>query len=120
MTNSVRMAFEGRSVAVGEQPKWLKRAADVRILGFSDRHGDTVLELEACRLGDAAEELYKQRQLWNELPDPQETAINVMARVINDVRSGNAESALYEPSLLRVTQHLDSLFARGLRAVRLP
>ena len=68
MASSVRMAFEGRSVATGEQPRWLRNASDVRILGFSDQSGDTVLELEARRLGDAAEELYKQRQLWNDLP----------------------------------------------------
>src|SRR5258708_28010960 len=49
MTNAVRMVFEGRSAATGEQPKWLRRASDVRILGFSDQHGDTVLELEARR-----------------------------------------------------------------------
>lgn len=120
MANSVRMAFEGRSAATGEQPKWLKRASDVRVLGFSDHQGDTLLELEAGRLGEAAEELYRQRQLWTELPDPNETALNVMARLVKDVRSGNAESALYDPSLLRVTQHLDSLFVRDLTAIRLP
>ncbi len=120
MANSVRMAFEGRSTASGEQPKWLKRAADVRIVGFSDRRGDTVLELEACRLGDAAEELYQQRQLFSDLPDPKETALNVMARVMNHIRSGYEESALYDPSLLRVTQRLDSLFVRDLSAIRLP
>jgi len=120
MANSVRMAFEGRSAATGEQPKWLKRASDVRLLGFSDQNGNTVLELEARRLGDAAEELYQQRQLFNDLPDPRETAIHVMARVVNDIRSGNAESALYDPSLLRVTQHLDSLFVHDLTAIRLP
>lgn len=120
MANSVRMAFEGRSAATGEQPKWLKRASDVRVLGFSDRQGDTVLELEAGRLGEAAEELYKQRTLWTDLPDPNETALNVMARVMQDVRSGNAESTLYDPGLLRVTQHLSSLFERDLRAIRLP
>lgn len=121
MSSSVRMAFEGRSSAAGEQPKWLKRASDVRVLGFSDQGGDTVVELEASPLGEAAEELYKQQRLWNEqLPDPNETALNVMARLVKDVRAGNAESALYDPGLLRVTQHLDSLFVKQLNAIRLP
>ncbi|HWZ45328.1 MAG TPA: hypothetical protein VNW97_17775 [Candidatus Saccharimonadales bacterium] len=120
MINSVRMAFEGRSAAVGEQPRWLRRASDVRVVGFSDQDGDTVLELEACRLGDAAEELYKQRRLFNDLPDPQETAVNVMARVVNDIRSGDPESVLYDPGLLRVTQHLHSLFMHDVTTIRLP
>ena len=120
MANSVRMAFEGRSTATGEQPRWLKRASDVRVLGFSDHRGDTILELEAGKLGEAAEELYKQRKLWSDLPDPQETAIQVLARVVNDVRFANAESTRYDPGLLRVAQHLDSLFVRDLKAIRLP
>ncbi len=120
MASSVRMAFEGRSAATGEQPRWLRLASDVRILGFSDQSGDTVLELEARRLGDAAEELYKQRQLWNDLPGPEETALNVMARVLNDIRSGNTESVLYDPGLLRAAQNLESLFVHDLTAIRLP
>lgn len=120
MAHSVRMAFEGRSVATGEIPKWLKRASDVRIVGFADQQGDTILELEARPLGEAAEELYRQRQLWNDLPAQDETAVNVMARVVNDVRSANVESRLYDSGLLRVTQRLESLFQRDLQAIRLP
>ncbi|HMC32435.1 MAG TPA: hypothetical protein VKL99_16485 [Candidatus Angelobacter sp.] len=120
MASSVRMAFEGRSTASGEQPRWLKRAADVRVLGFSDHRGNTMLELEAQRLGDAAEEIYKQRRLWNDLPAPEETAVNVMARVVHDIRMANAESQVYDSALLRVTQHLEPLFAHDLSAIRLP
>jgi hypothetical protein len=120
MAQSVRMAFEGRSAATGALPEWLRRASDVRVLGFVEQRGDTLLQLEAPSLGDAAEELYRQRQLWSELPRQDETAIHVMARVVNDVRFGNTESGLYDLGLLRVTQRLDSLFQRDLEAIRLP
>lgn len=120
MTSSVRMAFEGRSTASGEQPRWLKRAMDIRVLGFSDHRGNTMLELEAQRLGDAADEIYKQRRLCSDLPGPEETALNVMVRVVHDIRMANAESPVYDSALLRVTQRLDSLFVRDLRAIRLP
>jgi hypothetical protein len=120
MTHSVRMAFEGRSAAMGAPPEWLKRAADVRILGFAEQNGNTLLQLEAPALGEAAEELYKQGKLWNDLPAPADTAVNVMARVINDVRNQNPDSPRYDPSLLRVTYHLSPLFVRDLKSIRCP
>lgn len=61
MAHSVRMAFEGRSASGGTPPEWLRRASDVRILGFAEHKGDTLLQLEACSLGEAAEALYRQR-----------------------------------------------------------
>ena len=120
MAHSVRMAFEGRSVGVGPLPDWLKRSADVRVLGFSDREGDTLLELEALRLGEAAAELYEQPTLWNELPSQDDTAVTVMARAIDDVRNGNADSKRYDLSLLKATHDLRNLFAHDLHAIRLP
>jgi hypothetical protein len=120
MFHSVRMAFEGRSAGVGTPPDWLKRASDIRILGFAEDHGDTLLELEARTLGGAAPELYKQKKLWNDLPSPEETALHVMSRVISDIRRSVSDSALYDLPLLKVTHTLSSLFNRDLEFIRLP
>ena len=93
--------WKGRSRARGEMPKWLKNASDVRVIGFTERDGDTSVKIELQRLGDAAEEIYRQRRLWDELPSPDETAIHVMARAIGDVRAGNLESGRYDLALLQ-------------------
>ncbi len=88
MLGSVRMAIEGTSSHVGAPPLWLRQASDVRLVGISEKgEGDTTLHLEAPPLGEAAEELYKQQTLWETKPAPQDTAVNVLARVMRDVRT---------------------------------
>jgi hypothetical protein len=89
-------------------------------LGFAEANGDTLLNLEARTLGDAAPELYKQKKFWDELPAPEETALNVMSRVMSDVRNGNPDSARYDLPLLKVTHTLSPLFHRDLELIRLP
>jgi hypothetical protein len=120
MGHSVRMAVEGTSATVGATPMWLRRASDVRVLGFSERHGNTLLKLAAPRLGEAAKELYAQNTLWETRPPEEDTAVNVFARVMLEVRKGDPESALYDRQLLRCFSHLRSLFTHAVLSVRLP
>jgi hypothetical protein len=120
MGHSVRMAVEGTSATVGATPMWLRRASDVRVLGFSERHGNTLLKLAAPRLGEAAKELYAQNTLWETRPPEEDTAVNVFARVMLEVRKGDPESALYDRQLLRRFSHLRSLFTHAVLSVRLP
>ncbi len=60
----VRMAFEGTSSSVGAIPGWLDRAIDIRTLGFSERDGETILNLSAPRLGEAAPKLFEQASFF--------------------------------------------------------
>jgi hypothetical protein len=120
MGHSVRMAVEGTSATVGAQPAWLHRASDVRVLGFSEKHGKTLLKLEAPTLGDAAKDLYSQNAFWETRPPQEDTAINVFARVMLEVRKSNLESTLFDRPLLRRFSHLQSLFAHDLLSVLVP
>jgi hypothetical protein len=117
---SVRMALEGASSSLGAPPVWLRRAADVRVTGFGEKSGATILNLEAPMLGEAAEELYAQDTLWETKPAPTETALNVLAHVLDDVRKANAESALYDRPLLGRVAHLRRLLGDRVTAIRLP
>lgn len=121
MLGSVRMAIEGTSASVGAPPLWLRQASDVRLVGISEKdRGDTTLHLEAPTLGEAAEELYKQQTLWETKPDPHDTAVNVLARVMRDVRTGDPESPLYDLHLLKYLSHIHRLFRHNLVAMELP
>jgi len=121
MLGSVRMAIEGTSAHVGAPPLWLRQASDVRLVGISEKgQGDTTLHLEAPSLGEAAEELYKQQTLWETKPAPEDTAVNVLARVMRDVRTGDPESPLYDLQLLKRLSHIHSLFRHNLVAMELP
>ncbi len=121
MLGSVRMAIEGTSSHTGAPPLWLRQATDVRIAGISGkRHENTILHLEAPILGEAAEELYQQQALWDTKPAPQDTAIHVLARVMKDVRTGDAGSPLYDLHLLKQISHIHALFEHQLIAMDLP
>lgn len=121
MLGSVRMAIEGTSAQVGAPPLWLRQASDVRLVGISERgEGDTALHLEAPPLGEAAEELYQQQTFWETKPAPQDTAVNVLARVMRDVRTGDPESPLYDLHLLKHLSHIHRLFRHNLVAMEMP
>jgi hypothetical protein len=121
VTSSVRMAIEGSSSPVGAPPTWLRRAADVRVLGWAESsEGSTILSIEAPTLGEAAEEIYRQTALWDTKPDPEETALNVFARAAREVRNGNAESSLYDLGLLKRLGHSSRLFDQEVQYVDLP
>lgn len=121
MMSSVRMAIEGTSVHVGAPPAWLRRASDVRFVGISEgSNRDSVLHMEAPGLGEAAEELYQQGTLWETRPAPDDTALNVFARVTREVRQGNPDSALYDLQLLKHLSHSNRLFQQKMISMDLP
>ncbi|HEX4037847.1 MAG TPA: hypothetical protein VHX37_07295 [Acidobacteriaceae bacterium] len=121
VTSSVRMAIEGSSASSGAPPGWLRRAADLRVLGWSEiGQGDTVLHIEAPPLGEAAEEIFRQTALWDTKPAPEETALNVFARAAREVRSGNTDSSLYDLPMLRRFGYSERLFTHGLRSIDVP
>ncbi|QNI31586.1 hypothetical protein H7849_21340 [Alloacidobacterium dinghuense] len=121
VTSSVRMAIEGSSSPVGAPPAWLRRAADVRVLGWTETDAcATVLQVEAPPLGEAAEEIYKQTAFWDTKPEPQETALNIFARVAKEVRSGNLDSSLYDLGLLKRFGNANRLFGQQVEFVDLP
>jgi len=121
VTSSVRMAIEGSSSPVGAPPIWLRRAADVRVLGWAESSdGSTILSIEAPTLGEAAEEIYRQPALWDTKPAPEETALNVFARAAREVRIGNADSSLYDLGLLKRFGHSSKLFDQEIEYVDLP
>ena len=120
MPYSLRMAVEGASVSRGHRPGWLERASDVRFVGYSHEGDQTLLCLSAPSLGEAAEELYQQRELWETRPSPEHTAVDVFATVAREVGCGNAESDWFDQSLLVRFAKLDGLFSDELQAVHVP
>ena len=106
---SIRMAFESRSRAKGKRPRWLTAASDIR---FLDHSGDdeTILHFEAPRLGEAADVLYRQKELWPTRPEPNDTGFDLLGDVIADVTASNSDSERFDRPLLQQLQR----FKHGL------
>ena len=96
---SVSMAFRGRSSFRGPVPRWLEAATDLR---FVDHDGDdaSVLYFEAPILGEAAPELYEQREFWPTRPDPGLTGLDLFGDVVQDVAAHHEDSDRFDDGLL--------------------
>jgi len=108
LRQSVRMSFEGRSTVRGKLPRWLARASDVR---FVDHEGDcdTTIFFEIPQLGEAAPEIYAQREFWPNRPEPNDTAFDLLADVVSDISASRSNSERFDPPLLKRIQRLGSV-----------
>ncbi len=100
VAGAVSMALLNRSCPKGRRPDWLRRAADIRFVGH-DSDGGVTLYFEAPRLGEAAEELYRQGELFPTRPDAEETALDVFGNVLLDVARQDADSERFDHPLLK-------------------
>jgi hypothetical protein len=109
---SVLMAFEGRSVATGRPRAWFNAACDVRLVDF-EGNADTVLHFEAPTFGEAAEELYRQTEIWPMRPPPLWTGFDVLAGVLHDVGAADPDSERFDRPLLQHLAHFDRVLEGG-------
>jgi hypothetical protein len=111
---SILMRFVGRSRPPGRPPAWLVSASDVRFVSIDGSdEGDTVLHFEAPRLGDAAEELYRQQEFWPTRPPAEDTGFDLLGDVLGDVSAHRADSDLYDTPLLRGISHFGKVLDRS-------
>ncbi len=117
---SVRMALEGTSASVGATPAWLERCVDIRTVGFSERQGRSVLHLKAPKLGEAAPKLFEQDSLFPSIASPDDTALQILNKIAQEVRRENPGSDLYDSSLLRKFSQWKTLFEGQLKDIEFP
>lgn len=115
---AVSMAFRGASRVVGRKPNWLLAASDVRFVELEGRD-ETILHFEAPTFGDAAPELYEQKEIWPTRPAPELTGFEVFSDVMRDVASEDAESDRFDRPLLEGIALFGQLAKQGIRATRL-
>lgn len=121
LLHSVRMGFLHSSRARGRIPQCLQRAADVRYLGHAAGQNDsTVLRFEVPEFGSVAVELFEQGQLWDSGPKPDQTAFDLLADSLRDVRQMVSGSGRFDHALLRRFASYRHLLRHGLTSIALP
>lgn len=116
----VRMALTGRSASVGKPPDWLQKAWNVRVVGFSRRAEDVIFQMSSPTLGEAAPKVFEQTSLWDDDLRSDETALDLMGKLVHDVTTRQANSDSYDESLLATLTAWDGLFHSRIKAVMLP
>ncbi len=114
----VLMAFEGRTAPRGRPPRWLEQSADIRFVGISG-NDDTVLHFEVPTLGEAADEIFVQTELWNTRPDPGDTCFDLLGDVILDVQNENVDSNRFDSRLLKKFKRFDQAIGKDYRSISL-
>jgi hypothetical protein len=121
LLDCVRMGFLHSSHARGRIPASLQRAAEVRFISHAGGDNDsTLLRFEVPEFGSVAEELFEQGQLWSSGPKPEQTAFELLAESLRDVRIQAKNSDRFDHALLRRFASYRHLLRRGLTSITLP
>ena len=108
---ATRMAFEGRSTSGrGRDPAWLESAASVEFIEGKRQSDGVRLRFAVPTLGDAAQQVYAQHELWGSRPDPADTGFDLLADVVRDLAAHDANSERYDhPLLNRIGRFNDAI-----------
>ena len=118
LLDSVRMGFLHSSRARGRIPQSLQRAADVRFVGHAEgQNGSTLLRFEVPQFGSVAADLFEQGSLWDSGPKPEQTAFDLLADSLRDVRLMVSGSGRFDHALLRRFVSYRRLLRQGLTSI---
>ena len=121
LQDAVRMGFLHSSRARGRIPAGLRAAAEVRYIGHSSTNENvTLLHFEVPTFGSAAGELFGQKLLWEDGPQPDQTAFELLGAALGDVRKRRKESNRFDPALLRRIGSYRRMLKQGIESIGLP
>ena len=122
LQDTVRMGFLHSSRMRGRVPVALRLAADVRYRGHSsDGDTATLLHFEVAPFGEVASEIFRQQRLWEDGPQPEETAFELLGAALGDVAARRTDSSRFDSGLLRRFASYRRMFGRGhLDRIALP
>ncbi len=106
---ATRLLATGEGDAKGARPAWLAKAVDFTVTGLTP--GSTILELDAPTIADVAPDAFEQKDFWREVPQGEDTALDLAALAIQDVERDDASGERYDVSVLEAVME----FKRAVR-----
>jgi hypothetical protein len=121
LLDAVRMGFLQSSRPHGRIPPTLQRAAEARFVGHDGDGPDaTLLHFEVPRFVDVAGPLFRQKRLWDDGPQPEETAFELFGGALRDVALVREDSVRYDPGLLKRIRSYQQLLRKGVGRIEMP
>lgn len=94
----LRLAVEGYSVKPGKLPTWLMKSLDLTVTGM--KRGSTILSIEAPALGETAKQQIQQPDFWYFVPEPEDTALTLLSKSVQDTTSEILDSDAFDAGVL--------------------
>ena len=110
---TLRLIVEGVSVKRGQISKSLKKPLDFMITGISK--GSTILQIKAPTFGESAPELVQQLSFWDPAMKPEDTAISLLSKSVQDATGGNVESEYYDRGVLESLMSFNPLLKEQVK-----
>lgn len=120
LRDNLRLAFYSSSRVKGRPHKALEKAWAIRL---ADMRGgpeeSTELVFELPLLGEAAPQLYAQMELWDDAPQPEETALDLLGYTLTDIAANKASSNRFDLPLLNRVHRFNRIVKQGVTGVSL-
>jgi hypothetical protein len=116
---AVSMAFRYSSKVPGRPPQWLAEASNIRFQDVSGGNGYRRLHFEAPRFGEAAEELYRQGELFETRPAKTDTAFDLIGDIVDDITRQDRDSARFDTGLLKRVERFGGAGQWGVQSLLL-
>jgi hypothetical protein len=95
---ATRLLASGSGSSRGLPPAWLRKSTDFVVTGLSQ--GSTIIEIDAPRLADVAEEAFAQTDFWIAQPSVEDTALDLAAEAILEAENVNSTGERFDASVL--------------------
>lgn len=95
---TTRLLATGAGVGRGARPRWLEVAVDFTVTGL--KPGSTTIGIEAPHLKETAYEHFAQSDSRSRQPNPNETALDLAARSINESQMENPAGDYFDRAVL--------------------
>jgi hypothetical protein len=115
LRGAVDVAFR-RSSASGRRQRWLRQAAAVQ-LKETRHHGGGAMTFHflAPAFEEVAQDYYSQSKLFDDGPNKNDTAFDILADAVGDVLAGREDSDRYDVGLLRRFHRFQTMvFGKGI------
>ena len=95
---TTRLLATGTGSGKGARPRWLNATIDFTITDL--RPGSTIFGIEAPQLRETVRDQFAQTNLWSKQPGSDDTALDLVARSIQEVRMENSVGDYFDSSVL--------------------
>jgi hypothetical protein len=106
---ATRLLATGEGDAKGPRPAWLAKTVDFTVTGLTP--GSTILELDAPQIADVAPDAFEQKDFWREVPNGEETSLDLAALAIQEVEREDSSGERFDVSVLEAVME----FKRAVR-----